>query len=333
MSSLSPFPPPPAARLPKAAVAALLVCLALTALSWLAVRLHADADRQHLVFVGDSFTGNYRFAEPERLQDLANRGLPPGWQAFNFGAPGAFTLDIWLQAQQALTLTGRVDALVLPLFVGKLAPAKAYARLDERGDMLKWLRLEPASAPALQALDSELTKKLAIHKAGLVLFGAWDLGEHLFNQQLKNPWERQRMLDNSPERRAGIQRKVADHARDWHAARPTLESYTASPAAQDLELLVQWAKAQQIPVLVLVIPDGDPDAIAAHYSPEAKQHLAEALAVVQAWCDARGLAHRDLTQALAGGLYDDFTHLNAVRGNQILVDAALHWLRSQPGLP
>jgi hypothetical protein len=100
-----------------------------------------------------------------------------------------------------------------------------------------------------------------------------------------------------------------------------------------LELLVQWAKAQQIPVLVLVIPDGDPDAIAAHYSPEAKQHLAEALAVVQAWCDARGLAHRDLTQALAGGLYDDFTHLNAVRGNQILVDAALHWLRSQPGLP
>ena len=79
-------------------------------------------------------------------------------------------------------------------------------------------------------------------------------------------------------------------------------------------------------MLVLLLPAGDPDYIGASFQAEAKANHRAARDKLASWCAAHGVATADLTESLGGGLYDDFTHLKHVRGNQILVDAAAGWL-------
>lgn len=319
-------PLPPIARLPRLPLVLIACCLLLSGLAWAGVRLQADGEQKHLVWVGDSFTGNYRFAAPDRLQDLTAARLPAGWQNFNFGAPGAFTLDFLMQAQSAQTLTGRVDALVVPLFVGKLRPATSYPRLDGRGETLKWLRLDDNAGPIVAKLDAGLRKKLAVHKAGLWLFGPLDLASWWWRETMQWPWERERMRSNPPERQQAMAKKAAEHATSWAQPDAATPAMTESVAAQDLALLFGWAKAKGIRVLVVLLPAGDPDFIASGFSPEAQAAHRHARDLLASWCKAQGVDSADLTEALGGGLYDDFTHLKQVEGNRRLVEAVVGWL-------
>lgn len=322
-------PLPPASRLPRVPLLVLAFCLLLTGLAWAGVRVTASSDRKHLIWLGDSFTGNYRMAAPERLQDLSAARLGADWQVWNFGAPGAFALDILLQAHSAWTLTGKVDAVVVPLFVSKLRTTQDYPRLDGRGETLKWLRLTDDAEPVLAALDAGLHKKLAVHKAGLWLFGSLDLASWLWRESVQWPWERERMRANPPERQQAMAKKAAEHAAMWQQPLDPA-SLTTSAAARDLQLLFGWAKAKQIKVLVLLLPAGDPDYIAASFQAEAKANHRAARDVLASWCAAQGVDTADMTEALGGGLYDDFTHLKHARGNQILVDAVAKWLGTEP---
>ena len=54
-------------RLPRVPLAVLGCCIALTTLSYAAVTSQSTDERPLVVFVGDSFTGNYRFDEGQRL--------------------------------------------------------------------------------------------------------------------------------------------------------------------------------------------------------------------------------------------------------------------------
>lgn len=326
-------PPPPAPRgfvVPRAGLAALLACTLLTALAWTGVRLQRQPSARALVWLGDSFTGNYRFAAPQRLQDLT--ALGPDWQVFNFARPGAFALDMLLQYDQARTLIGPVDAAVLPLFVGKLAQRGPYARLDERGDNLKWLRLHDDAAPVLQALDGELRKKLAIHKIGL-LFGFYDLLLHLWVDGVQAAQERQRMRDNPADRQAGIAQRIAEHARDWHQRGLLPEDLRDGRAAQDLALLIARLRSHGTPLLIVLIPDGDPSKIDSAFSEQAKRHHQQAREAMARWCLERGVAFADATDQLGGGVYDDYTHLRDVRGQRVLASYAERWVQAglRPG--
>lgn len=314
--------------LPKAAFAAVLACALLTGLAWAAVAWQRQSSAKVLVWLGDSFTGNYRFEAPDRLEDVTQPGA--SWQVFNFARPGAFTLDMLLQYDQARTLVGRVDAAVLPLFVGKLAQRGVYARLDERGDNLKWLRLHSDAGPVLNTLDTELRKKLAIHKAGL-LFGFFDLAQYLWVDWIQSAQERQRMRANPPDRQSGIAARVREHAQAWEQRGLTAEDLREGRAAQDLELLVQRLRAQGTPLLVLLIPDGDPELMIQHFSRRAMMHHDAARKAMAQWCEGQGVAYADLTEGLGGHVYDDYTHLKDVRGQRRLAAAAEGWIAA--GMP
>lgn len=313
-------------KLPLAAILAVCGWAVLTLACYVGVRLQSDTSKKTLVFVGDSFTGNYRFAQPQRLQDLGEAALAPQWQVFNYGRPGAFALDILLQVQEAQRLTGRVDAVVLPLFVSKFLVTGPYARLDERGDNLRWLLWNGFAAEVVRTFPStELYKKLAIHQAGL-LFGAFDLLQYAYIEQVQSPDERAHMRANPPERRVAIEAHIVGHARTWQDLDWNPKRLTDSPAAKDLELLVRYAQKQRIALLILLIPDGDPDEIAAQFPPKAQANLQAARQTMRGWCGRQGVGFADLTDRLGAHLYDDYTHLKDVRGNQILVDAAKRWV-------
>jgi len=312
-------------KLPRAALLAVVGWALVTLVGYAVVRLQSDTSKKTLVFVGDSFTGNYRFAAPQRLQDLAETALAPAWQVFNYGRPGAFTLDILLQLQQAQRLTGRVDAVVLPLFVSKFLVTGPYARLDERGDNLRWLQLDATACDMVATFNMELWKKLAIHKAGL-LFGVYDLLQYAYIESVQSPQERAQMRASPPERRVAIQAHVIGHARTWDTVDLKQSNFLDSPAARDLELFVSHAKAERIAVLIALIPNGDPEEIALQFSQRAKANLQTARTQMLDWCHKHGVASVDLTDRLGGHVYDDFTHLNDVRGNRVIVAAVQRWV-------
>ena len=80
----------------------------------------ASSDKPVAIFAGESFTGNYRFGEGERLQDLVAKEMNDSFQVLNHGKPGSRTLDIYMQVNQALWFHPRVDAVIIPLQISKL---------------------------------------------------------------------------------------------------------------------------------------------------------------------------------------------------------------------
>ncbi len=310
---------------PWAAILAVAGCALVTCACWLSVRSTVDSKRPLLLYVGDSFTGNYRLAPGDRLEDRTPVVLPR-WQVRNFAWPGARTLDMLLQVHKAQTLLGRVDRVVLPLFVTKFAVAPPYIRLDKRGDNLKWLRADSSSLAVTVTLDDEHEKKLLVHKLGL-LVGFYDLLEQLYVERVQWPAERDAIAGDPAERRARIDAKNAGRARSWNDRNVDADAIATSPAARDLDLLAKYLEGQGIPLLVVWLPVGNMDIVRARFSETARDNLATVRQAALEWTRSRGIDHVDLVDALPGRYYDDFTHLDEVAGIEVVVDAVSAWVR------
>ena len=325
----------PAGRWPKAALWSVAGCLVLTGLCWAGVWVAAAPADKCVLLVGDSFTGNYRFEAGSRLQDLMEAELPDDWSARNFARPGARTLDMLMQVYQAETLMGRVDRVVLPLFVTKLAVGPGYIRLDKRGDNLKWLPLTGRAPAPSEILNDEEQKKLVIHKLGL-LVGFYDLIEYLYVEHFQSPRERAEMRLDPPSRRAKINAKNARRAKgwdtyelDWTDRRDMQRGRIAtSQAAIDLDLLIRVLEDKGIPLLIIWLPMGNMDIVRDTFSPRAQANLARVAEVARGWSDARGVPSVDLIHGLPGVHYDDFTHLKTVEGNRIVAHIAAQWAQT-----
>jgi len=286
-----------------------------------------------VLLVGDSFTGNYRFAEGDRLQDLLADQLPSPWAARNFAWPGARTLDILMQFHKAETLVGDVERVVLPLFVTKFNVGSNYIRLDKRGDTLKWLPWGEDFGRVYERLSTAERKALLIHQMGL-LVGFYDLVEYLYVEHLQSPNERAVMRRDPAHRRARINAKNARRAANWDTYAGDVATVNESQAARDLELLVDTLAARQIPLLIIWLPVGNMDLVRETFTPRAQANLEAMRRQAHAWTKARGVETVDLVDRLPGAYYDDFTHLNQVAGNQVLVDAIKDWIATPapPGL-
>ena len=309
---------------PNAALLSVLGCLALSTSCYLSVRYSADDDGPLLLYAGDSRTGNYRFAPGDRLQDLTPERIPEGWLVHNYAWPGARPLDILLQIQKAETLLGHVDRVVVPLSVSRFRVGDPYLRLDKRGDNLKWLHADSLSLPTLETLDHEHKKNLLIHKLGL-LMGFYDWIELMVVKNIQWPHEREIALNDPPKRRAKINAKTRRRATQWDTVPINPESFLESPAARDMDLLVDYLDAQSIPLLIVWLPVGNMDAVAATFSEKGRARLEEVRRLAVQWSRSRGVDHIDLVHSFKGEHYDDFTHLKTREGNQVIVDAVANW--------
>ena len=158
------------------------------------------------MWVGDSFTGNYRFEPGERLQDLLGAEMGAEWTVVNHARPGARTLDIFMQVDQARLFHGEPDAVILPLQVSKLMPWESPVRMDKRGDNLKWWDVD-LSSPLWTSFNEEYRRKVLIHKLGL-LAGFLDGIEYLYVEHVQNPLEREQMRKDAPKRQERIAKKI-----------------------------------------------------------------------------------------------------------------------------
>ena len=313
-------------RLPRVPMAVLVCCVGLSTLSFAAITSQSSDEQPLMVFVGDSFTGNYRFEKGARLQDLVEAETDHQWQAFNHARPGARTLDIVMQAHQALWFHERVDAVVLPLQISKLMPWESPVRMDKRGDNLKWWNVD-FDSPLWASFNEEYRKKVLIHKIGL-LMGFIDLGEFLFVEHIQSPKEREDMRANSQKRQDKIQRKIGQIESHWTKTPVVQSEVFACQAAQDLEVLVSDLKRSGIPVLVVLVPAGNPKVIADSFSPEARKHLEQAEAATLAWCEEHDLPVVNVVDTLPGTAYDDFAHLKGLEGNQMISTSVVKWLKT-----
>ena len=305
---------------PRAALLCLGFCLLTSLACLVACRLRVDADKKVMLLVGDSFTGNYRFAKGERLEDMFNADPASGRQAFNFAHAGARTLDMLMLIGKGRMLLGRVDMVVLPLFVDKFMISDDYIRLDKRGDDLKWLDLGASTADLRAEFDREMWKKLVIHKAGL-LTGVYDLGEQLYIDYIQSPMERADMLNESPQRRAKIIEKTKATGERWDKTDITAEWYKNNQAARDLSLAVDYARKEGIPLLAVLIPAGNPEAAAELFSERAQSNLELVRRATAGWCRERNLPVVDLVEVMPGRCYDDFPHIKSPECNRLTVDA------------
>ena len=90
-----------------------------------------------------------------------------------------------------------------------------------------------------------------------------------------------------------------------------------SQAARDLAALKTHLDRLGIPLLVLIVPAGNPEASKA-FTSAARQHLEDARMATRNWCDSQGIPWRDVVEELPGEAYDDFAHLRGVEGNRVL---------------
>jgi len=258
-----------ATKLPLAALIALGVCLLASAATLVGSRLRVHRDRKLVIFIGDSFTNNYRVDEGERLEDLLSRELGDSYQVFNLARAGARPLDLLLQIHRGEMILGRVHRVVLPLTQDRLVVAdpRRHTRLDQRGDNLKWLALSTDSRRTFSTFDGELWRKLVVHKLGL-LFGFYDALQEEFVEHVQSPWERDRMRRDSPRRRRAIQRKIRELAGFWDAFSPS-RLRLDNAAGRDLALAVEYTRRTGIPLLIVLLPVGNMDVVRAEFSPRA----------------------------------------------------------------
>lgn len=308
-------------------VALLLILITLSMASALSIAWEGEENRPIALLVGDSFTGNYRFEEGERLQDLMEEESDGVWQVMNHAKPGARTLDIFMQVHQGLWLQPRVDAVVLPLQVSKLMPGESPVRMDKRGDNLKWWNVDFKS-PLWLSFNDEYRKKVLIHKIGL-LFGFLDLGEFLFVREFQSPRERKEMRENSSRRQEKIAAKIEKIEEHWETTSIDKDAVYATRAAQDLAFLVAELNTRSIPLLIVLVPAGNPEITGRDFSASAQMHLKEAAEATRSWCKDQGVPVVDLVDTLPGEAYDDFSHLKGVSGNKMISRAAAQWLAVQ----
>ena len=307
-------------------IAVVTFCVLLSTLSLAIVSHQSNDEKPLLVFVGDSFTGNYRFHKGQRLQDQVESMTEGEWQAFNHARPGARTLDIVMQAHQARWFHDRVDAVVLPLQISKLMPWESPVRMDKRGDNLKWWNVDLES-PLWASFDEEYKKKVLIHKIGL-LMGFLDLGEFLFVEHIQSPKEREEMRADPPKRREKILKKIEAIEDHWTETSVVVQDVFDSQAARDLEVLVEDLQTAGIPLLVVVVPTGNPQVVQEQFSEEAQRHIKEAEEATLAWCKNHNLTVVNLATSLPGSAYDDFAHLKGIEGNKAITLPVVEWLRS-----
>jgi hypothetical protein len=196
--------------------------------------------------------------------------------------------------------------------------------MDKRGDNLKWWNVDFQS-PLWTSFNEEYKKKVLIHKIGL-LMGFLDLGEFLFVEHIQSPKEREEMRADSPKRRDKIQRKIEAIQDHWATTSVVPQDVYNSQAAQDLEVLVHDLKTARIPLLVVVVPAGNPEVVRESFSTEAQHNIKEAEKATLAWCAKHKLPVVNLATSLPGSAYDDFAHLKGIEGNEAISRPVVQWL-------
>jgi len=311
--------------LPWVGVSVFAVCLTLSVLCLLAASQTASSKIPIAVFAGDSFTGNYRFDEGERLQDLVGHELDGEVEVLNHAKPGARTLDIFMQVHQALWFHPRMDAVIIPLQTSKLLPWESPARMDKRGDNLKWWDVD-LDSELWASLNMEYRRKVVIHKAGL-LVGFIDMIEYLYVTHIQSPRERAEMREDRPSRREKIKRKIRDISQHWNDTPVVQSEVFESQASQDLEMLVRDLKERDVAILIVIVPTGNPELVSEVFSAQAQRNIEDARLTTVAWCNRNEVDFVDLSKSLPGSAYDDFSHLKGVEGNQVIASAVSQWIK------
>lgn len=268
--------------------------------------------------------------EEDRLQNILEVMLGPNWKVDNIGWPGARPLDYLMQTHQAITLGLKPDLIVADLSPHRFLPSRGYVRLDKRGDNLKWFRLEMPSREAISSLNSELIKKLVIHKVGL-LFGFYDYLDYLFVSKIYWPSKQKKMGDEK--RKRAILESARITAGIWDTLQVNENTMLSSGPKRDYALFTQDLKSRNLPLLVVLLPAGHPGFIERYFSKKAQENLDKTYEVTKEWLEASNTPYLDLYHKIPSEHYDDMSHIYTRAGNKIITDAIHEWMKNKKMVP
>jgi hypothetical protein len=301
---------------PKAFLWLLISFIVLNLISYFSFSLQHNSDKKTVFLIGDSFTGNYRFDEGDRLQDIIEKDYSE-FQTFNLARPGARTLDMLMQLHQGIFLFGKPDKVILPIYSNKtLNFSDKYHRLDKRGDNLKWLQVSKSSERVYNSLDDEHKKKLLIHKLGLFT-GFYDAFEYLFVNYLQWPKEREQAINSSEKRNAKIAKKNKTLGMKWSKGEVSLDAFNESKAMDDLNLLIKFVKDQNIDITFLILPPGNLDVVG-DFNIVAKNKIHLSHRFMVNFMYEHDLKFIDLFFNFKGEWFDDFRHPIDPKSNEMI---------------
>jgi hypothetical protein len=283
------------------------LALALSLLCWAGARLRFHDSRPLVFLLGDSNIGNYRLAKGQRLEDALQR-MEPGTRVESWAEPGATPLDFFLQYCRGVLLAGRPKKVVIALEPSKFLDAYCPHRLDEGGTNLRWLPLSRSGLTLWSRLSSSERNMAFVELSGLAFFGIADAARYLWLDWVQFPWERNKMLTATEERRKRIEAKSTERGlKEKLLAMPDDQSLAALPLAQDGNFLLSALHADGVETTVMLMPFGNPALIRKTCPPEVIAKHDTLVALMNHWLERQPVEYVDFNSPVEMAHFPDPT--------------------------
>lgn len=297
----------------------------------LALKFCLDDPRPKAWLLGDSGIGNYRLLPGERLEDALGFMLPE-FTVRNWAEPGAHPYDLWLQDQKGRLVAGRPSVIIVVI-----SPDKFYGdsldRFDENGANLRWL---PWNRNGLQLLDRLSVTEFhcaVVEQFDFLAFATADVLRALWLHQVQWPWERHCMQKASSERVRKIEAKTRTLGTSLEAMSPGDDAaFARMPRTQDMEQILEFWKAEGIPVLVVLHPYANPHLLARTWSPKALARRDSITALMLRWLQRQpvktlNLNSPDQIATFPDSCWDDYAHLKDPKVFHQMAEQIATWIK------
>lgn len=270
--------------------------------------------RPKVFLLGDSGFCNYRLAPGEKLEDrmsaiLADRCV------INFAKPGAQPIDLTLQYTRGKAVAGTPERVV-----ALLSPELLLAvpnRMDGDGEDLRYLPLDADGLAIFRHLSARERNIAVVQRVSQWFLAPTDATHELWLRWWKWPRKRIELARSGPGRKAKIAEHCARRGEIMEATRmPSASEYDTLQSMRDVGLLLDRIASSGIEPEVVILPFGNPDLIAEHWSELAQGKRDTSIARLRHWLESRRVSYLDFNEAqwstaFPGAEWDDMDHLHS----------------------
>ena len=321
-------------RFPSALAWAVGVPLLLTAVSWVATVRYLQTTRQSVLVLGDSNIANYRIVPGERFEDRLGEDLGPSWLVRNWGDIGADPADQYLSLCKAELVRFEPSLVVLVLSPHAFIPDTTNPghRFRDNGDGLRFLPWNGEGWRFFQTLTKS-EKDRAIVGSTERLFGFYDA---YLGYRWHDDWDEFRKTQAAVDPRArdaaveAYSQKITTWL-DQNVRVDDYEAFSSLPNARDFVFFADALKARGTPLVVAILPAGNPAVLGRRFSDQTRRTLEASydytLRILREhrvpFVDYNAPIHRPRFGAAE---YGDHYHLKSASAYRYMADGVAAWI-------
>jgi hypothetical protein len=321
-------------RFPRALGWALAVPLTLTLVAWLVAVWWLTPSRKSVLVLGDSNIANYRILPGERFEDRLGTDLGAGWVVRNWGEVGADPADQYLMLCKAELLRWKPDLVVVVLSPHAFIPDTTTTghRFRDNGDGLRWI---PWNAEGWRFFSTltETEKKSSLVRMLDRLFGFYD-GYLALRLHADWPAFRAEKAKFDPRQHAtnvaGYSDRISRYL-DQNVRVDDYANFSSRPGARDFGFLASALKARSTPLVVAVLPAGNPMIFDKHFSAKTRATLERSYEFTLRFLEEHRVPFVDYNSPAERARFDttqygDHYHLKTASAYRYMADGIAAWI-------